>query len=228
MESIAIPTLEQPSYNVKRPVNDLWLWWTLANVISYLIHEIPLVLFGSAPIPLLALQVTALASSIVSLVLITWVLNRYLGNFSWVHWVVATAVSTVIAVVIGAWLRSGFYDAATRDGSVNGVPNLLVYAIVLAVISALTSGLIVALAQWRVLGSYTGGRGQVLWALANTIPLLVGGVLGTVVAALTTQAYIRVLISATIAALIAVIVGYVLMQILRPYAPADRSNTTGA
>jgi hypothetical protein len=218
MEARTIPLPERSSYNVIRPVDDLWLWWTLANVLSYLIHEIPLMFFGSAPIPLLSLQVTASVSSVVSLVLITLVLNRYLGNFSWMHWVVATAVGTTIAFVIGALLRSSFYDAATRDISENGAPNLLAYAIVLPVIGALTSGLIVALAQWRVLGGYTGGRGQVIWALANTIPLLLGGVLGVVVADLTAQAYIRVLSGLVIAALIAGSVGYTLMRLLRSYA----------
>ena len=137
----------------------------VANVLSYLIREIPLMFFGSAPIPILALEVTALVSPIVSLVLITWVLNRYLGNFSWIHWVVATAVATAIAYVINSLLRKSLFDAASRDISENGAPNLLAYAIALAVIGALTSGLIIALAQWRVLRAHTGGRGIIygLW-----------------------------------------------------------------
>lgn len=218
MESIAIPTLDQPSYNVIRPINDLWLWWTLASVVSYLIREIPFMLFGSAPIPLLPLQLTALVSPIVSLVLLTLVLNRYLGNFSWIHWVAATAVATVIAYVIEALLRFSLFDATDRAISANGAPNLLAFDIALALIGALTSGLIVALAQWRVLGAYTGGRGQVMWALANTVPLLLGGILVAVVAALTAQAYIRVLSGVIITVLIAIIVGYTLMRLLRSYA----------
>jgi len=218
MEARTIPLSEQPSYNVIRPVDDLWLWWTLASIVSYLIREIPLMLFGSAPIPLLPLQITALLSPIVSLVLLTLVLNRYLGNFSWVHWVAATAVATVIAYVIEALLRFSLFDATDRAISVNGAPNLLAFDIALAVIGALTSGLIVALAQWRVLGAYTGGRGQVIWALANTVPLLLGGILVALVAALTAQAYIRVLSGVIIAALITISVGYTLMRLLRSYA----------
>jgi hypothetical protein len=228
MESVGVPAFEQPLHNVIRPVNDLWLWWTLASVVSYLIREIPLMLFGAAPIPVPALQATALVSPIVSLVLITWVLNRYLSNFRWIQWVVATAVATVIAYVIEALLRFSLFDATDRAISANGAPNLLAFDIALAVIGALTSGLIVALAQWRVLGAYTGGRGRALWVLANTVPLLLGGILAAVVAGLTAQAYIRVLSGVVIAALIAVIVGYALMQILQPFAPARHAGTTGA
>jgi hypothetical protein len=224
MEAHTIPLSEQHSYNVIRPVNDLWLWWTLASVVSYLVREIPLILFGSASIPLLASEVTALVSPIVSLVLITWVLNRYLGSFSWIHWIVATVLGTVIAYVIEALLRSSLVHAATRDISVNGTPNLLAYDIALVVIGALTYGLIVALAQWRVLGAYTGRRGQVLWALANTALLLLGGVLTTAVAGLTAQVYICVLSGIIIAALVAFTVGYTLMHLLRSYAVATAST----
>ena len=48
MES-AVPLPEQTYYNVIRPVDDLWLWWTLANVIGpiFIILEVPFKFVGA-------------------------------------------------------------------------------------------------------------------------------------------------------------------------------------
>jgi hypothetical protein len=110
------------------------------------------------------------------------------------------------------------FDAASRDISANSAPNLLAYAIALAVIGALTSGLIVALAQWRVLTRYVRNYGIGPWVIANIISVIIVSLSGSIMKGISGNEYLYIA-GNTLAALIGyIIVGFTLMQILRPYA----------
>jgi hypothetical protein len=211
IESVGVPVLEQPLYNVIRPVNDLWLWWALASTVGYLVSVIPSKLLGNSFAGIVA-SVLAFA---VSMVLQIWVFNRYLSNFNGKQWVVVTIVGLLIAIIAAII----FLIPAFLVVKLLALGSFL-SSLVRLMPSAVIFGAVVALAQWRVLQHYARGQGRGLWIVANIISAAISALSSTTLQQLTDNAYLVITGEIVTSALTAVIVGYTLMQVLRPYAPA--------
>ena len=151
IESVGVPAFEQSLHNVIRPVNDLWLWWTLASTIGYLVSVIPSKLLGNSFAGIVA-SVVAFA---VSMVLQIWVFNRFLSNFNGKQWAVVTIVGILIALVavviffIPVFLVEKLLALGTFLNS-----------LVTLMPSAVIFGAVIALAQWRVFQHYARGQGR--------------------------------------------------------------------
>ena len=218
---------EARSYVVTRPVDDLWLWWTLAGVVTYVIYKIlPTKLFGtSVLVSLIELPVSVTISAIPTI----WVLRRYLLNFHWKQWIVVNIVGILVAIVgliivlafdlIALGIVRGIIDIVMhrpvpKDGFLSPITSVLTYAT-----TALTFASALSIAQWRVLRQYTSEHGLGLWVSANIVSYLIAVSLSTLVKNTFGNAYIIATFGTIITALTDLIVGYALMQILRPYAP---------
>ncbi len=228
MERVGVPAFEKPLHNVIRPINDLWLWWVLASVVSYLIGRIlPTKLFGtSALVSFIELPI----STTILTIPVIWVLHRYLLNFNWKQWIVVNIIGMLVAIVglvivvvfeftflgiVGGVIHVVMHQPISKDSSISPITSLWFYASVTLVFASAFS-----IAQWRVLRQYTREHGLGLWVSANIISLLIGAPLLLVAKDAISNAYVTTLAGAVVIAMTAFIVGYTLMQILRPYAPA--------
>jgi hypothetical protein len=211
MESVGIPSFEQPNYNVIRPVNDLWLWWTLASVIGYLVSTIPSKLLGNS----FAGTIISLVAFAISMILEIWVFNRYLSNFNWKQWVVVTIVGILVAIVAAVIFLIPVFIVVRLLALGTFLENLLAL-----VPSAVIFGVVISLAQWRVLKYYARGQGRGLWIIASIISTALSTLSSTTIQQLTNNIYVVIAGGIVTSALTAFIVGYALMQIFRPYAPA--------
>jgi hypothetical protein len=228
MESVGVPVFEQPNYNVIRPINDLWLWWVLASVVSYLIGRIlPTKLFGTSPlVSLIELPISVTISTIP----VIWVLHRYLLHFNWKQWIVVNIVGLLIALValivvalvdfiyLGL-LFMGVSISTHQPPVTNAITPMIRDVLVYATVGPIFA-LILSLAQWRVLKRYAREHGLGLWVSANIVSFLIGVPLLIAVKDAISNDYIITLFGIVIIAMTHFIVGYALMQILRPYAPA--------
>ena len=182
MESVGVPAIEQPYYNVKRPVDDLWLWWTLANVIGYLVFDsiqtVGQVLLRNRHLAHCNFCIDGSA---------IWVFNRYLSNFNWKQWVVVTIVGSILGFVIVfqcclLWICFTSYSPR----QILGTESVMIYQCIALV------GVVLALAQWRVLKHYARGQGQNLWVVANVISVIIFALLYGAVKQLSDNAYLQI------------------------------------
>src|SRR6476620_10087883 len=214
MEAQTIPLPQQPSYDVIRPVDDLWLWWTLASVASYLISKIlPTKLFGtSALVSLIELPI----SLAITIIPVIWVLRRYLLNFNWKQWIIVNIVGLLVAIVglvivlafdlIGLGIVRGIIDIAMhrpipKDGFLSPITSVLTYAA-----TPLTFASALSIAQWRVLRQYTREHGQGLWVSANIVSFLIAVLLFMIVKDAFSNAYVITTFGTIITALTDLIV----------------------
>jgi hypothetical protein len=196
------------SYFLTRTINVLWLWWALIHAVSYLVTSVPRTLFGSSGI-------ITIITGIIAFVMELWVLNRYLSDFNLQQWIVVSIIGSVLALIVAVL---PFILLRTILGSAAQESNL--QAQFYNVPTAILSALIISLAQWRVLTHYVRGYGANPWVVANIVSAVIGTLSLGVMNELTDDKYLH-MAGNTFAALIgSLIVGYTLMQILRPYAPA--------
>jgi hypothetical protein len=235
IESVGVPAIEQPYYTIVRPVDDLWLWWILAGVVSYVIYKIlPTELLGTSALVTLIESPIALA---ITLIPIIWVLRRYLLNFNWKQWAVVNIVGLLIAIagliialvveftflgLAGGVIRVAMHQPIPKGSFINPITSLWIFSAVILVFATAFS-----VAQWRVLRQYTREHGLGLWVSANIVSYLIAVSLSMLVKNTFSNAYIIGTFGTIITALTDLIVGYALMQILRPYAPAPHPGTAG-
>ena len=195
------------SYTVSRSINDLWLWWALIHGVSYLVTSVPSTLFGTS-------GVATIITGVIALVMELWVLGRYLNDFNWQQWVVVSIVGGLLGLLVSVvpfiFVRVVVGQPAPANSLQAQLTNILVGAV---------TALIVALAQWRVLTRYVRGYGLGPWVAANIISVIIVSLSGSIMKGITHNGFLDIA-GNTFAALIGyMIVGFTLMQILRPYAP---------
>jgi hypothetical protein len=195
------------SYTVTRSVNDLWLWWALIHGVSYLVTSVPRTLFGSSGI-------VTIITGIIALVMELWVLGRYLNDFNWQQWIVVSIVGALLGLIVSIVPFIFAQMVVGQSAPVSSLRALLTNILVGAI-----TALIVALAQWRVLTRYVRGYGIGPWVAANVISVIIVSLSGSIMKEITHNGPLDIA-GNTFAALIGyIIIGYTLMQILRPYAP---------
>jgi hypothetical protein len=196
------------SYFLTRSISDLWLWWALIHTVSYLVTSVPRTLFGTSGI-------ATIITGIIALVMEIWVLDRYLSDLNWQQWVVVNIVGGVLVLVV-AVLPSILLRTILGSAAQEGTLQVQLYNVSTAILSAL----IISLAQWRVLTHYVRGYGASPWIVANIVSSVIGTLSLSVASELTADKYVHIAGDALSALIGSLIVGYTLMQILRPYAPA--------
>ena len=194
------------SYTVSRPINDLWLWWTLIHMLSYLLTSISTALFRTGSITI----VTGAIAVIVEL----WVLGRYLNDFNWQQWVIVSIVGGLLGLLVSIvpfiFVRVVVGQPAPANSLQAQLTNILVGAI---------TALIVALAQWRVLTRYVRGYGIGPWVAANIVSVIMIALSVGIMKGLSDNDYLYIAGNSLAALIGYIIVGFTLMRILRPYAP---------
>jgi hypothetical protein len=197
------------SYFLTRSVNDLWLWWALIHTVSYLVTSVPRTLFGSSGI-------VTIMTGIIALVMELWLLDRYLNDFNWQQWVVVSIVGALLGLIVSIVPFIFAQMVVGQSAPVNSLRALLTNLLVGAI-----TALIVALAQWRVLTLYVRGYGIAPWVAANVISVIIVSLSGSIMKGISGNEYLFIA-GNTFAALIGyIIVGFTLMQVLRPYAPGN-------
>jgi hypothetical protein len=159
-------------------------------------------------------------------------------NFNWKQWIVVNIVGLLIAIV--GLVIVMVFDLSYM-GIVRGIIDIAMHRPIPkdSIISSLTTPLLYAamtfifatafsLAQWRVLRQYTREHGLGLWVSANIVSFLIAVLLFMIVKDAFSNAYVITTFGTVITALTDLIIGYALMRILRPYAPAPHPGTTDA
>jgi hypothetical protein len=144
-----------------------------------------------------------------------WVLDRYLNDFNWQQWVVVSIVGALLGIVVSIVPFISVRLFVGQSAPANSLPTILTNILVGAI-----TALIVALAQWRVLTPYVRNYGMGPWVIGNIISVVIISLTVDIMNGISSNEYLYIA-GNTLAALIGyIIVGYTLMQILRPYAPA--------
>jgi hypothetical protein len=195
------------SYFVTRPINDLWLWWALIHALSYLVTSVSTALFKTS-------SVITIVTTVIAFVLELWVLDRYLNDFNWQQWIVVNIVASLIALIVVVVPSVFVRIVVGQPAQVNSLQSQLTNALAAAI-----SVLIVALAQWRVLTRYVRGYGMGPWVASNIVSLIIISLSVSILEEISDNKYLYIAGSTLAASLGSIIVGYTLMQILRPYAP---------
>jgi hypothetical protein len=144
-----------------------------------------------------------------------WVLDRYLNDFNWQQWVVVSIVGALLAFVI-------IFAVIEFNDSLMPLPISLIASPGNGrlLLTAAMTALIMALAQWRVLTPYVRGYGIGPWVAANIVSEAIIALSVSIMNEISNNKFLYIA-GNTLAVLIGyIIVGYTLMQILRPYAPA--------
>jgi hypothetical protein len=147
-------------FAVIRPVGDLWLWWALAAIGSYLVSEVIHFLLDNVVVDLLE-------AAIVSALMVMWILSRYFANLNWQRWLLLNIVGGTLGTIAGVVVGSiGYFIVRQFTHQSKLADNLISLSISLLSLYVIAS-LVIAIAQWKVFRLYASDNNERLWLAAN-------------------------------------------------------------